>query len=92
MTKKSPTETSLEATRAWKRVMLAEDGGISADGKTILRQLMKQANYFGKQYELGSPDRTLELAIKRSLVNHILVSLDIGEAQVMKLLEIVRDD
>jgi L-rhamnose isomerase len=88
----SPKRRELLVSRAWKRLLLAEDGGVSKDGKVVLQDLMVKASFFGKQYELGNPERTFELAVRRQTVIHILACLAIGEEQIMKTLEIYNND
>lgn len=88
----SPKRREIREARAWKRALLATDGGISADGRTILRGLMQMAQFFGRQYEIGNHDRTLELAVKRQVVVHVLNCLDISEAQIKKILEVRHDE
>ena len=92
VTTASPKRRELLVSRAWKRLLLAEDGGISRDGRLVLQDLMAKASFFGKQYELGNPERTLELAIRRQTVIHILACIAIGEEHIMKTLEIYNDD
>lgn len=87
----SPRRRELLVARAWKRLLLAADGGLNPDGKLVLRDLMAKAQFFGKQYELGNQERTLQLAVRREVVIHILASLSIGEVQIMQLLEINND-
>ena len=88
----SPKRRELLVSRAWKRLLLAEDGGISKDGKVVLQDRMVKASFFGQQYQLGNHERTLELAVRRQTVIHILACLAIGEEQIMKTLEIYNDD
>lgn len=103
----SATRHKLEVARAWKRLVLDEDGGLHADGKLILRDLMRQSQFLGQQqYVLGNHDRTLELAVRRQMVTHIMACIWLSaddiikrhtsameEAEVaLKLTEIYRDD
>jgi hypothetical protein len=73
----------------WRRALLDERGELSADGRIILRSLMRQSQYFEVGYVPGDHDRTLILAARRETVNRILKLLMFNEGQ---LLEMMRDD
>lgn len=90
--RQQPAPKPLRISRAWKRIFLADDGGLSEDGKLVLKDLMDECEFFGKGYVLGDPDKTLELAVKRRIINHILVALDISERHIWKRLAIARGD
>jgi hypothetical protein len=69
--------------RAWKRVMLGADGKLHADGKLILQDLFKRSRFFGVgQYSLNNQYRTLELAVTRQLVTHILGCVGLSEMAI----------
>lgn len=78
----------LEAT-AWRRAMMDERGRLHADGRLMLRSLMRQAQYMDVGYVPGDHDRTLILAARREVVNRILRLLNFDESQLM---EFMRDD
>lgn len=73
-------------------MMLTPDGGLSMDARLVLKDMMDFAQYFGPGYVLGNHDKTLELAVMRRFINHILVAVDISETHITKRLEIGRDD
>lgn len=83
-----------KASRAWKRLLLEKDGsGFNADAKIALKDLLHVSQFFGAQYDVSSPERTLELAVKRQIVIHIIACVDIDvEAKVKKLLEVQNDE
>jgi hypothetical protein len=87
----STRRARVRANHAWQRLLLGDDGALSPDAKVCLRELMDQAQWFGRQYELGNPERTLELAVRRQTVIHILVALNLTEADAAKLMEIQRE-
>jgi hypothetical protein len=74
---------------AWRRALLDERNQLHADGRVILRSLMRSARYFDVGYVPGDHDRTLILAARRETVNRILRLLNFNETQVM---EMMRDD
>ena len=96
MTKEKETESkalrTLRLSRAWKRLFLGEDGGLHNDGRQILQDLLRKADFFGVQYEPGNHDATLIKAVKRSFVIDILAQLSIDEAQIQQLIRITQDD
>lgn len=83
---------ALQVSRAWKRILLDADGGLKEDARIVLKELMDFCQYFGPGYVLGNHDKTLEMAVMRRVVNHILVAVDISETHITKRLEIGRDD
>lgn len=83
---------AIVVSRAWKRLFLANDGGLKDDAKLALKDLMDECEFFGRGYVLGDHDKTLELAVKRRIINHILVALDISERHIWKRLAIARGD
>lgn len=74
---------------AWRRALLDEKGNLHADGRVLLRSLMRQSQYMDVGYVPGDHDRTLILAVRRETVNRILRLLNFNETQVM---EMMRDD
>jgi hypothetical protein len=81
----SATRHKLEVSRAWKRLVLDENGALHADGKLVLRDLMKHSQFFGTaQYALGNHDKTLELAVRRQLVTHILACVWLSADDIIK--------
>lgn len=78
--------------RAWKRALLNEEGLLHADGIVILRDLLRLSEFFGPQYVVGKPERTLELAVKRQLVIHILAMLGLPESYALQQRELLRQD
>lgn len=84
---------ALKLSRAWKRLLLEEDGSLNADARVALKDLLQVSQFFGVQYEIGNHDRTLELAARRALVIHIIRCLDPNvEVKVKQLLEVQNDD
>jgi hypothetical protein len=53
---------------------------------------LRLSEFFGPQYTVGNPERTLELAVKRGFVVHVLFMLGLSEAHVLKLRETLIDD
>lgn len=88
----SPRRRRLKVARAWQRMCLAEDGGLHVDGRLIVNDLLMQARYFGPQYEIGNPDKTLAMAVRRELVNYLLKHLDFDESKVRTMMEIASDE
>ncbi len=69
--------------RAWKRVLLGDDGKLHADGKLIMRDLFKRSRFFGLgQYVAGNHDQTLVFAVRRELVTHILACTGLSESSI----------
>ncbi len=68
---------------AWRRALLGPDGKLSADGRVLLRSLMKPAHYFDVGYVAGDHDRTLILAVRRETVNRILKIIHFDESAVL---------
>lgn len=68
---------------AWRRALLGPDGKLSADGRIILRSLMKPAHYFEVGYVAGDHDRTLILAVRRETVNRVLKIIHFDESAVL---------
>lgn len=77
---------------AWRRALLGPDGKLSPDGKTILRSLMRNAQYWDVGYVPGDHDRTLILAARRETVNRILKTINFDEAQVIAHMREDNDD
>ena len=87
----SPKRREVLVAQAWQRLLLAVDGGLNVDARTVLRDLMQSSQFFGRQYELGNPERTLELAVRRQTVIHILACLKLDDRKIDKILEIQND-
>lgn len=78
--------------RAWQRALKNEDGLLHADGIVILRDLLRLSEFFGPQYVVGKAERTLELAVKRQMVIHILAMLGLSESHALQLRERLRSN
>lgn len=76
---------AIRLSRAWKRVMLGEDGKLHADGALILRDMFKKSGFFSRvQYVAGNHDQTMVLAVRREFVIGLLAYLDLSEAAIEK--------
>lgn len=79
--------------RAYQRCLLDGDGRLHEDGRLIIGDLIRLSDFFGPQYVSGNSELTLERAVKRSFVVHVLVMLGLSEAQVtQRLKEMMTDD
>lgn len=88
----SPRRNDLVLSRAYQRCLLDMKGQLHEDGKLILGDLIRLSDFFGPQYVSGKPDLTLERAVKRQFVIHVLIRLGMSEAFVMKHFKEMLDD
>ena len=85
--------------RAWQRALCDERGRLHADGRLIMRNLMRHANFFGLDQALaGRPEERLVIATRRQMVTHILACIGLGEDEIasrpesaLELAEIYQD-
>lgn len=82
----------LVVARAYQRCFLNDKRDFHEDGKVVIGDLMRASEFFGAQYVVGKPERTLELAVKRAMFIHILTMLGLSEAHVLKQREVLLDD
>jgi hypothetical protein len=83
---------ALVVARAYQRCLLNDKRDFHEDGRIVLGDLLRASEFFGAQYVVGKPERTLELAVKRAMIIHILTMLGLSEAHVLKQREVLLDD
>lgn len=80
----SRRRATLLVSRAWKRIMLDEQGKLHSDARLILRDLFDKAGFYAaQQYFPGQNDLTVARASRREIVIHILALIEKSEDEIV---------